>query len=80
MLSKIYGERLIKVDLLNEGLQVIEVGLKREIVLLTSKKRLKDLYHMSDVFLIRIHYLEGLPKRVCQLDACERLDNALLDG
>ena len=76
---KIYGGRLIKVNLLNQGLQAIEMGLKREISVLEGEKRLKDLYHTTDVCVIPIDCLKGLPKKVCMLDVHERLGNALLD-
>ena len=55
------------------------MGLKREITFLESEKSLKDLYHMADVLLIGIHCFKGLPKRALRLDACERLNNVLLD-
>ena len=52
---------------------------EREIALLESEKSLEDLYHMADVHLIHINCFKALPKRVCQLDAQERLTNAPLD-
>ena len=70
---------MIKVNLLNEGLQVTEVGLKREIALFSSKKKLKDLYQMVNILLIDTNCLEGFPKRVCWLDARKRLDNVLFN-
>ena len=60
--------------------QATEVGLKREIVLLASEKRLKDFYHMVDVRLIVIHLLKDLSKRVHRFDVQARLDNALLNA
>ena len=76
---KICDGWLIKVNLLNYGLQETKVGLKREITLLESEKSLEDLYDMADVGLIGIHCFKGLPKRTRQIDVRERLDNALLD-
>ena len=55
------------------------MGLKREIALLESEKSLTDLYHTTNVHLIGIHCFMGFPKRARQLDACERLGNAMLD-
>ena len=56
------------------------MGLKREIALLEIEKSLEDLYHTADVRLIGIHSFKGLPKRACRFDACERLNNVLLDA
>ena len=61
--QEICGGRLIKVNLLNEGLQATKLGLKKEIVLLESEKSLKDLC------LIGIHCFKGLLKIARRLDA-----------
>ena len=49
---KVCGGGLIKFDLVKLGLQVIEMGLKREIVLLSCEKRLDDLYHKTNVDMV----------------------------
>ena len=53
--------------------------LKRDITLLPSEKGLEDLYHTTDVCLVGIHHLKGLPKGGRHLDTSERLSNALLN-
>ena len=50
---------------MKQGLQTTIVGLKREVVLLACEKELENLYHTTDVHLVGIHYLKGLPKGAC---------------
>lgn len=57
--QKISGRRLIHINLLNEGLKVVVIGLKRLIVLFAKKKRLKDLHNMSNVHLDGVYGLYG---------------------
>ena len=52
------------------------MGIKREIALLAGENGPEDLDHMIDVHFVGVHRLEG----VCQLDACERLDDDLLNA
>ena len=49
----------MKVKFLKFCPQETEVGLKREIALLASEKRLEDLYRVTNICLIDIHCLEG---------------------
>lgn len=68
--QKISGERLIYINLLNEGLKVVVIGLKRLIVLFARKKRFKDLHNMPNVHLDGVYGIYGESQTVGQSDTC----------
>ena len=70
---------MIEVDLLKKSLKVTELDLKREIVLVIGEKGLRDLYHLTDFYLVDIYCLKGFLEGAHQLDGRVRLKNALLD-
>ncbi|CAA6669514.1 unnamed protein product [Spirodela intermedia] len=57
--QEVNSKRLIDINLLDQGSEVIIVGLKREIILFVKEKRLKDLHNVTNVCLINIYGLHS---------------------
>ncbi|CAA6673291.1 unnamed protein product [Spirodela intermedia] len=61
---------LIKINLLDEGLEATVMSLKREFALFAREKRLKDLHNSIDVHLVDVNSLHSEPRETSQGDVC----------
>ena len=56
--------RQSRVFVSSQVLQAVEAGLKSDIILLVGEKGREDLYYMTNVRLVVLYFLKGLPKGV----------------
>ena len=54
--------RQSRVFVSSQVLQAVEGGLKSDIILLVGEKGREDLYYMTNVRLVVLYFLKGLPK------------------